>query len=566
MSEALFRVENLRVAYPHDSGEMLRWAVDDVSFTLQPGERMGLVGESGCGKSTLGRAAMRLLPPSTQIEGSVNFQGQSVFDLTQKELRQFRGEAVALVFQDPMTRLDPLMTIGNHCLETLKAHSPGLSTTEAKERAIATLKKVKIPASRWNQYPHEFSGGMRQRVAIALALLLKPKLIVADEPTTSLDVTVSAQILQELTRLCTAENMALLLISHDLAVVAEYCDRLGVMYNGKMVEMGSSQAIFQQPQHEYTRSLLQAALHIQGSGEWDVGSRGDEGDKGDKGETLASTSPISPTPHSPLLRVTDLKQYYTLEPNFVERLFQRQSQTIKAVDDVSLELYPGEILGLVGESGCGKSTLSRTILQLIRPTSGKVEFLGQDLTSLSRQEIHTLRRQMQMIFQDPHACLNPTMTVGQSIADPLVIHKLANPHQAKQEVMWMLEKVGLNPPEVYMSRYPSDLSGGQQQRVAIARALITRPKLVICDEPVSMLDASVQSQVLDLMLHLKAEFDLTYLFITHDLWLARFLCDRIAVMSSGKIVEIGSTKQIFAHPQHPYTKTLLAAAPLLQRA
>jgi peptide/nickel transport system ATP-binding protein len=552
MSEDLFCLENLRVAYPHHHDEELRWAVDGVSFVLQPGERMGLVGESGCGKSTLGRAAMRLLPPSSRVEGRVTFQGRSVFEMTPEQLRKFRGEVVALIFQDPMTRLDPLMSIGNHCLETLKAHSPQLSNKEAKEKAIATLEKVKIPASRWHQYPHEFSGGMRQRVAIALALLLEPKLIVADEPTTSLDVTVSAQILQELTRLCGEENMALLLISHDLAMVAEYCDRLGVMYNGKMVEMGSSKAIFQQPQHQYTQSLLQAALHIQTV---------------DELATEVNFSP-SPTPHhsSPILRVEELKQYYTLEPNFIERLLKRQSQTIKAVDGINLELYPGEILGLVGESGCGKSTLSRTILQLVRPTAGKVEFLGQDLTHLSRQEMLTSRRQIQMVFQDPHACLNPAMTVGQSIADPLLIHKLADSVKAKQEVLWMLEKVGLKPAEVYYQRYPSDLSGGQQQRVAIARALITRPKLLICDEPVSMLDASVQSQVLDLMLHLKEEFDLTYLFITHDLWLARFLCDRIAVMNSGKIVEIGPTKEIFANPQHPYTKTLLAAAPLLARA
>ncbi|AFY41856.1 ABC transporter ATP-binding protein [Nostoc sp. PCC 7107] len=550
MSEALFCIENLRVAYPQRGGEELSWAVDDVSFTLQPGERMGLVGESGCGKSTLGRAVMRLLPLSSKIEGRVTFQGQPVFDLTPTQLRKFRGEVVALIFQDPMTRLDPLMTIGKHCIETLQAHSPELSAKEAKEKALATLAKVKIPASRWSQYPHEFSGGMRQRVAIALALLLNPKLIVADEPTTSLDVTVSAQILQELTRLCAEENMALLLISHDLAMVAEYCDRIGVMYRGKMVEMGATTSVFGNPQHEYTRSLLQAALHIQSVDEvtedWGLGNE-------DK---------ISP---SPLLRVTELKQHYTIEPNLIERLFKAENQTIKAVDGINLELYQGEILGLVGESGCGKSTLSRTILQLIRPTSGKVEFLGQDLTKLSRQEIRSSRRQMQMVFQDPHACLNPAMTVGQSIGDPLLIHNLADAAKAKEEVLWMLQKVGLTPPEVYYRRYPSDLSGGQQQRVAIARALITRPKLLICDEPVSMLDASVQSQVLDLMLQLKEEFELTYLFITHDLWLARFLCDRIAVMNGGKIVELGPTKQIFANPQHPYTQTLLAAAPLLAR-
>ncbi|NMG18228.1 dipeptide ABC transporter ATP-binding protein [Brasilonema bromeliae] len=556
MSEALFCIENLRVAYPHRSDEEAQWAVNGVSFILQPGERMGLVGESGCGKSTLGRAAMRLLPPSSQIEGRVTFQGRSVFEMTPEQLRKFRGEAVALIFQDPMTRLDPLMTIGNHCLETLKAHSPQLSTKQAKEKAIATLEKVKIPASRWSQYPHEFSGGMRQRVAIALALLLSPKLIVADEPTTSLDVTVSAQILQELTRLCGEENMALLLISHDLALVAEYCDRIGVMYNGKMVETGSSQTVFQQPQHEYTQSLLKAALHIQTVDE-STSFSDFSSIPVHRGQEVQST---------PILRVLELQQHYTLEPNFIERLLKRQNQTIKAVDGINLELYPGEILGLVGESGCGKSTLSRTILQLIRPTAGKVEFLGQDLTNLSRQQVRASRRQMQMVFQDPHACLNPAMTVGQSIADPLLIHKLAVPANAKQQVLSMLEKVGLKPPQVYYERYPSDLSGGQQQRVAIARALITRPKLLICDEPVSMLDASVQSQVLDLMLELKEEFELTYLFITHDLWLARFLCDRIAVMNSGKIVEIGRTKQIFANPQHPYTKTLLAAAPLLGRA
>ena len=556
MSEALFCIENLRVAYPGRSGEEASWAVDDVSFTLQPGERMGLVGESGCGKSTIGRAVMRLLPASSCIEGQVTFQGKSVFDLTPNHLRKFRGEAIALIFQDPMTRLDPLMTIGKHCIETLQAHSPQLSKRQAKEKALATLAKVNIPASRWNQYPHEFSGGMRQRVAIALALLLNPKFIVADEPTTSLDVTVSAQILQELTRLCGEENMGLLLISHDLAMVAEYCDRIGVMYNGKMVEMGSTETVFRQPQHEYTRSLLKAALHIQAVT--------------DSGELIIANDEEKQLPiinqQSPILSVTELKQHYTIEPNFIERLLNTQAQTIKAVDGIDLDIYSGEILGLVGESGCGKSTLSRTILQLIRPTSGKVEFLGQDLTKLSRQEIRSSRRQIQMVFQDPHACLNPAMTVGQSIADPLFIHNLANPAKAKEQVLWMLNKVGLTPPEVYYERYPSDLSGGQQQRVAIARALITHPKLLICDEPVSMLDASVQSQVLDLMLQLKEEFELTYLFITHDLWLARFLCDRIAVMNGGKIVELGLTKKIFANPQHPYTKTLLAAAPLLARA
>jgi peptide/nickel transport system ATP-binding protein len=554
MSETLFSVENLRVAYPQRDEE-ISWAIDNVSFALQPGERMGLVGESGCGKSTLGRAAMRLLPSASQVQGRVMFQGKSVFEMTPEEVRRFRGEAVGLIFQDPMTRLDPLMTIGDHCLETLKAHSPELSKKQAKEKAIATLEKVNIPSSRWSQFPHEFSGGMRQRVAIALALLLSPKLIVADEPTTSLDVTVSAQILQELTRLCSQENMALLLISHDLAMVAEYCDRIGVMYFGKMVETGTTDAVFRNPQHAYTQSLLKAALHIQSVDELTYDA-----------EEVGNESQPSNASQTPILRVSELEQHYIIEPNFIERIFGNQGQAIKAVDGINLELYQGEILGLVGESGCGKSTLSRTILQLIRPTDGQVEFLGTELTTLSRQDMRQQRRQMQMVFQDPHACLNPAMSVGQNIADPLLIHGIATQDEAKQQVLAMLERVGLTPAEMYYQRHPSDLSGGQQQRVAIARALITRPKLLICDEPVSMLDASVQSQVLELMLELKEEFELTYLFITHDLWLARFLCDRIAVMNGGKIVEIGNTKKIFANPQHEYTKTLLAAAPLLARA
>ena len=552
---SLFSVENLRVAYPQRRGQS-GWAVDGVSLTLQPGEKLGLVGESGCGKSTLGRAAMRLLPDSTLIEGRVGFAGESVFDMNASRLRRFRGEAVALIFQDPMTRLDPLMTVGEHCIETLQAHRPNLDRKQAKKRAIETLEAVKIPASRWSQFPHEFSGGMRQRVAIALALLLDPKLIVADEPTTSLDVTVAAQILQELTRLCASRGTAILLISHDLAMVAEYCDRIAVMYGGKVVETGPVENVFKQPQHEYTRSLLKAALHLQADSETGKKKEG----TGEK-----ENYPLKSQSNSPLLTVTNLQQHYSLESNLLDQLFARNRQVIKAVDGVSLELERGEILGLVGESGCGKSTLSRTILQLITATGGKVEFQGIDITALGRHAVRKHRREMQMIFQDPLACLNPMMTVGQSIADPLFIHKLANGSEAKKQVIQMLERVGLTPGEDFFRRYPGELSGGQQQRVSIARALITRPQLIICDEPVSMLDASVQTQVLELMLELKQEFNLTYLFITHDLWVARFFCSRIAVMNAGKIVEIGTTRDIFTNPQHPYTQQLLQAAPLLAR-
>lgn len=546
MNQCLLEIKNLRIAYStihdHDDSKP-NWAVDGVSFQLNGGEIMALVGESGCGKSTLGRAMMRLLPPKTRIEGEVKYQGDSIYDYDASALRKFRGEVIALVFQDPMTRLDPLMTIGDHCLETLKAHQQNLSNSEAKKKALSALATVKIPPERFNQYPHEFSGGMRQRVAIALALLLEPKVIIADEPTTSLDVTIAGEILAELTSLCRERDMGLLLISHDLAMVAKYCDRIGVMYRGKMVEMGLVKDIIYNPQHDYTQSLLKAAFHLHNTENKEI-------QRENKEQNLA------------LLELKNLQKYYTISVNWIEQLLGKKSHFIKAVDDLNLKIWQGEILGLVGESGCGKSTLSRTILQLIRATKGQVLWGGKDLTSLSMSQLRGLRREIQMIFQDPHACLNPMMTIGESITEPLIIHQLGNKLENRQRVETMLEKVGLAPQEYY-NRYPKELSGGQQQRVAIARALITQPKLVICDEPVSMLDATVQAQVLELMLELKREFQLTYLFITHDLSVARFLCDRIAVMNGGKIVELDITERIFNNPQHSYTQTLLSAAPIL---
>lgn len=534
----MLEIKDLKIAYPTELSSP-SWVIDGVSFSIGKGETLGLVGESGCGKSTIGKAILRLLPNHTHVEGEITFEGRSLLSLSSKQLEKFRGEKVGLVFQDPMTRLDPLMTIGDHCVETLQAHRGNLTYRQAKIQACTVLEKVKIPANRWSQYPHEFSGGMRQRVAIALALLLNPKLMIADEPTTSLDVTVSAEILRELKRLCSEEQMGLLLISHDLALVGEYCDQLAVMNRGKIVESGAVKTVFNTPQHPYTRSLLAAALHLQ----------------------LREENFTAIQRKETVLKVDNLKQYYTLEANFLDSFFKKEKKFIKAVDEVNFELYRGEIFGLVGESGCGKSTLSRTLLQLIKPTGGKVEFLGEDLTPLSGEKMRRKRRLMQMIFQDPLACLNPLMTVGESIADPLLIHQKVSLETAKKQVLEMLERVGLTPVEEFYRRYPRELSGGQQQRVAIARALITRPELVICDEPVSMLDASVQTQVLELMLELQKLFNLTYLFITHDLWLARFLCDRIAVMTAGKIVEMGDTEQIFSHPQHPYTQKLIAAAP-----
>ena len=553
MTEVLLGIEHIHVAYPAVKGQdSISWAIQDLTLTVHKGECVGLVGESGCGKSTLGRALMHLLPKGSCVQGKITLNQKDIIQLSGAALTQHRGEEIALVFQDPMTRLNPLMTIKHHCLETLRIHRPDLSNKEARKKVLETLAAVNIPADRWTQYPHEFSGGMRQRVAIALALLLNPKMMIADEPTTSLDVTVSAQILQELTRLCRERDMGLILISHDLALVSEYCDRVAVMYQGEMVECGPADDILQHPQHPYTQSLLQAALHLQT----------ETAESDSKSENI---EPADSSKTSVILSLRNLEQYYVRDQNIFARLLSGEANVIRPVDGIDLDIYQGETIGLVGESGCGKSTLSRTILQLVRPKAGTVTFQGQDLSVLKGHALRATRRQIQMIFQDPRACLNPMMKVGVSVAEPLIIHGLNDKSSAILEAKKLLERVGLSPADNFFDRFPSDLSGGQLQRVAIARALITEPKLIICDEPVSMLDASIQSQVLDLMQSLKAERNLTYIFITHDLWVARFFCDRIAVMNQGKIVELEQTERIFESPQHPYTQTLLNAAPLLAR-
>ena len=536
----LLSLRDLRVRYPGSA----TWSLEGIDLDLQAGDRLGLVGESGCGKSTLGKAVLRMLPPGSEVQGDLRVADRSVPALEPSALRRFRGEQVGLIFQDPMTRLDPLLTIGEHCLETLLSHRPDLSRRSAKQRALETLEAVRIPARRWNQYPHEFSGGMRQRVAIALALLLEPPLLIADEPTTSLDVTVSAEILTELTRLCRERNLGLLLISHDLTLVGDYCNRLAVIHAGRIVEQGETRTIFRAPQHPYTRQLLDSALLLQA-------------------RALEDTAPAAP--REPLLQVRDLQQIFTVEPTLLERLQRKPPERIPAVDGISFDLFAGETLGLVGESGCGKSTLCRTILQLLHPSGGSIRFEGQELVGLKPPALRRLRRRMQMVFQDPAACLNPQLTVAEAIADPLRIHRLEPPDRIAARVDRMLERVGLDPGP-FRDRFPRQLSGGQQQRVAIARALITGPQLLICDESVSMLDATVRSQILDLLAELKQDLGLTYLFITHDLWVARYFCDRIAVLLKGQVAEIGATEQLFRQPQHPYTQQLLRVSPLLSAA
>ncbi|WP_338461936.1 ABC transporter ATP-binding protein [Synechococcus elongatus IITB7] len=534
MTAPLLAIDQLSVTYPgadHPS-------VQHLSLELAAGERLGLVGESGCGKSTLGRAILRLLPPGSLQQGDIRLSGQSIRQFQGRSLQQFRGGQVGLVFQDPMTRLDPLQTIGDHLLETLQVHRPQLSRRQAKQQALSWLERVRIPANRWSQYPHQFSGGMRQRLAIALALLLQPRLVIADEPTTSLDVTVAAEILRELTRLCSEENTSLLLISHDLPMVAAYCDRIAVLYQGQLVETGETTAVLTRPQHPYTQTLLQSA------------------------RTAIASAPSTVPSTAPLLQLENVTQHFRVAQSWLQS-WRGGSEIVRAVDGLSLEVWPGETLGLIGESGCGKSTLLRTILQLLRPSQGNVLFQGQDLTHLSDRRLRSLRREIQLIFQDPAACLNPRLRIGEAIADPLKIQGLAKGAAARQQVLAILEQVGLTPAVDWVDRYPHQLSGGQQQRVAIARALITRPKLVLCDEPVSMLDATVQAQVLALMQDLKEQLNLTYLFVTHDLRVAREFCDRVAVLQRGKIVEIGPAAQVLSGPEHPYTRSLLASLPEL---
>ena len=599
----LLEVENLTVRYGNAEP-----AVDRVTFHLQAGEALGLIGESGCGKSTIGRSLIKLLPKQASIEGTICVDGE---EIAEKKDGTWRGEKVGLIFQDPMTRLDPLMSIQDHGLEVLASHYPKISKQSAKQRVAEALKAVRIDTSRATQYPHEFSGGMRQRVAIALSLLLNPVLLIADEPTTSLDVTVATDILKELTTLRKTRSMGLLLVTHDLGMVAEYCDRIAVMYKGAIVETGTVEEIFRSPQHPYTQSLLASVLHfnpetlssiqeinlipreepledvieniddhISEDTPKDIPENTSEDiienflqselelSNIQKTEEDLVTEPASEiilkvTPKVEprvILYVNNLKKHFVTGGNLLTRLVDASSGVVKAIDDIDLEIFSGETFGIIGESGSGKSSTGRAILQLIKPDRGSVSFNGVELTKLNHKQMRKMRSQMQMIFQDPRACFNPYMNVFTSVADPLLVHKLVpNLESATERVTAILEKVGLS--SELAERYPSDLSGGQLQRVAIARALITNPKFIICDEPVSMLDASIQSQVLQLMRDVKEEFKLTYIFITHDLAVAQFFCDRIAVMHRGKIVEQGTTSEVLTNPQHRYTKSLIASIP-----
>lgn len=526
----LLEVTDLKVHFYTRNGVVK--AVDGVSFSVDRGEILGIVGESGSGKSVACYSLLGLVPqpPGCIESGSACFDGVDLLQCSEKQLRRIRGNDIALIFQDPMTSLNPYLTVGEQLIEPLIYHRQ-LSRSEARRQAVELLQEVRIsePEKRFDSYPHEFSGGMRQRVMIAMALISEPKLLIADEPTTALDVTVQAQIVHLIRDLQTRRDIAVIFISHDLAVVSELAHRVAVMHRGHIVEQGITQAVFQHSQHPYTQQLVTSI------------PRG--------GKTEPS--------HLESAALIDVKSLHTWFRDY--RAKRGDQAHIKAVDDVTFTIRRGEILGLVGESGSGKSTLGRSLLQLAPVTNGSVRFDGMELTEFSRRDMKPLRRRMQMIFQDPYASLNPRMTVFDTLAEPLLLHRLAHRKNVTSQVLSLMDEVGLAHGAV--RKYPHEFSGGQRQRIAIGRALATRPEFVVADEPVSALDVTIQAQILDLLLELVARHNLTMLFISHDLSVVRRLCDRVLVMYQGKIVESGATEQVYTRPSHSYTETLLASLP-----
>ncbi|HEX7059594.1 MAG TPA: ABC transporter ATP-binding protein [Solirubrobacterales bacterium] len=534
-AEPLLTVKDLRVGFATEGGQVQ--AVDGVSFDLNPGEVLAIVGESGSGKSVTAQTTIGLTRShNSAIEGSVRFRGQELLDASEADLQKVRGAEIAMIFQDPMTSLNPVYRVGDQIVEAIRAHRKRMSDAEARALAMEMLASVDIPEPerRVDSYPHEFSGGMRQRAMIAMALALEPSVLIADEPTTALDVTIQAQILSLLARLNRERDLATILITHDLGVVAEVADRVLVMHEGRIVERGTLDEIFYAPKDPYTRSLLGAVIRLD-----------------------QPPPPRQPADRAPLLEVSDLVKHFPVKQGV---LIDREVDRVRAVDGVSLMVRRGETLGLVGESGSGKSTLCRAILQLLEPSAGSVRFDGREIAGLSRREMRPLRREMQMVFQDPYASLNPRKRIGQIIGDPLKLQGVASGAELRERGQELLAKVGLSPE--HYDRFPHEFSGGQRQRIGIARALALRPKLIVADEPVSALDVTIQAQIVELLAELQEEFELTYIFVAHDIAVVRHVSDRIAVMHRGKIVEEGPAERVCARPTDPYTKALLAAVPI----
>ncbi|BBU29262.1 ABC transporter ATP-binding protein [Burkholderia sp. THE68] len=552
-------------------------AVRSISFTVDRGETLAIVGESGSGKSVTSLALMRLVEHGGGriVSGSIAFRRRNgqVLDLAKASsatMRGVRGADIAMIFQEPMTSLNPVFTVGDQIAEAIALHQ-NKSASEARAEALRLLDLVRIPEARrvFARYPHQLSGGMRQRVMIAMALSCKPALLIADEPTTALDVTIQAQILQLVRGLQNEMNMGVIFITHDMGVVAEVADRVLVMYRGEKVEEAQSDALFHAPKHPYTKALLAAVPTLGAMRGTDRPAKFPilEVERVDLAPDDASAlrpseavekeqQPAVDETIRPILRVRDLVTRFPVKSG----LFGRTTAAVHAVERVSFDLRPGETLALVGESGCGKSTTGRSLLRLVESQSGSIEFDGRDISKLEGHELQTLRRNIQFIFQDPFASLNPRLTVGFSVMEPLLVHGVASGKQAQARVDWLLEKVGL-PPEA-AQRYPHEFSGGQRQRIAIARALALNPKVVIADESVSALDVSVRAQIVNLMLDLQRELGVAYLFISHDMAVVERVSHRVAVMYLGQIVEIGPRAAVFEAPRHPYTRKLMSAVPV----
>jgi peptide/nickel transport system ATP-binding protein len=549
-------VRNLTTSFRADGG--WKSVVRNVSFDVAAGETVAIVGESGSGKSVTSLSIMRLLAEgSSRIEGDIRLNGRNLPSLSEKEMRGVRGNEVAMIFQEPMTSLNPIFTIGRQISEVLTRHK-GMSQAEARAETIRMLERVRIPnaASRFDEYPHQFSGGMRQRVMIAMALASRPKLLIADEPTTALDVTIQGQILELIKSLQEEENMAVLFITHDMGVVAEIADRTVVMFRGDAVEAGATEEIFHRGEHPYTRALLSAVPKLGSMTGEETPRRFPVVDTATGITTQPAASEDSKVQSSPILEVRNLVTRFPVRSG----LFNRQTGSVHAVENVSFDLRQGETLSLVGESGCGKSTTGRSIMRLIEPTSGEIQLDGFNVRNLGTLELQRMRKSIQMIFQDPFSSLNPRMTVGQAIAEPFLKHKMGTTRQARDKTADLLDKVGLS--AAVMNRYPHEFSGGQRQRVAIARALSLDPKVIVADESVSALDVSIKAQVCNLLLDLQESLDLAFLFISHDMAVVERVSHRVAVMYLGEIVEIGPRAAVFENPQHPYTKKLMAAVPV----
>lgn len=564
MSDTLIEIKNLSVDFKTDEGVVN--AVKNVSFRVPKGKTVGLVGESGSGKSVSSLAIMGLIPnpPGKITSGEILFDGKNLLKISESEMRKVRGNRISMIFQEPMTSLNPVFTVGDQICETLMLHQ-NMDKKQSLEKAIDLLDQVGIPnpKERVKSYPHEMSGGQRQRVMIAMAIACEPELLIADEPTTALDVTIQKQILDLLADLQKKYNMSVLFITHDLGVIADIADEVIVMYRGDIVETGGTEQIFTHAKHPYTKGLLACRPSLETNPKrLPMVSDFMNEDGSEKASDVESTKGIKYTrsidehKNPVVLEIKNIKKHFPMQKG----IFGNVKTWVKAVDDVSLKVRKGRTLGLVGESGCGKTTLGRTVLRLIEPTAGEIIYNGKDITAMDRNQMRAMRRKMQIIFQDPYASLNPRMTVGAAIMEPMIIHGLGKTKSERIQMAGdLMDRVGMS--RGMLNRYPHEFSGGQRQRICIARALAVKPEFIICDESVSALDVSIQAQILNLLLDLQDEFNLTYIFISHDLAVVKFIADEVAVMYNGEVVEMNDAVGIYENPQHSYTKKLLSAIP-----